>query len=649
MNNVLGASFDHNSTIFPLTGAHTTVDCALCHATGYAGTPTDCNSCHQANYISAQAPGHSKAGIPVDCKICHTTTVWQPSTFNHSTTVFRLTGAHSAIVQCSDCHLGSTTTTKTDCISCHQTQFNNAKGHVASKFPTDCRICHNMNNVLGASFDHNSTIFPLTGAHTTVDCAHCHTTGYIGTPTDCNSCHQANYISAQAPGHSKAGIPVDCKICHTTTVWQPSTFNHSTTVFPLTGAHAAIVQCSDCHLGSTTTTKTDCISCHQTQYNGAKGHVTSKFPTDCRICHNMNNVLGVTFNHNTTIFPLTGAHTTVDCALCHTTGYAGTPTDCNSCHQANYTSAQAPSHSKAGLPMDCKTCHTTTVWQPSTFNHSTTVFPLTGAHAAIVQCSDCHLGSTTTTKTDCISCHQTQYNNAKGHVASKFPTDCKICHNMNNWLGASFDHNSTIFPLTGAHTTVDCALCHTTGYAGTPTDCNSCHQAKYVSAQAPSHSKAGIPVDCKTCHTTTVWQPSTFNHSTTVFPLTGAHAAIVQCSDCHLGSTTTTKTDCISCHQAQFNGATGHVASKFPTDCRICHNMNNWLGATFNHNTTVFPLTGAHTTVDCALCHTTGYAGTPTDCNSCHQTNYSSTTNPNHKTLGLSVICTNCHTTNAGW
>ena len=649
MNNWLGATFNHSNTIFPLTGAHTNVDCALCHTTGYVGTPTDCNSCHQANYTSAQAPSHTKAGISVDCKTCHTTTVWQPSTFSHSTTVFPLVGAHATIVQCSDCHLGNTTSAKPDCISCHQVQYNGAKDHVASKFPTDCRICHNMNNWLGATFNHSNTIFPLTGAHTNVDCALCHVTGYAGTPTDCNSCHQANYTSAQAPSHSKAGISVDCKTCHTTTVWQPSTFSHSTTVFPLVGTHATIVQCSDCHLGNTTSAKPDCISCHQVQYTGAKGHVASKFPTDCRICHNMNNWLGAIFDHNTTVFPLTGAHTTVDCALCHTNGYVGTPTDCNSCHQANYTSAQAPSHSKAGISVDCKTCHTTTVWQPSTFNHSTTVFPLVGTHATIAQCSDCHLGNTTSAKPDCISCHQVQYNGAKGHVASKFPTDCKICHNMNNWLGAIFDHNTTVFPLTGAHTTVDCTLCHATGYAGTPTDCNSCHQANYTSAQAPSHSKAGISVDCKTCHTTTVWQPSTFNHSTTVFPLVGAHTTIAQCSDCHLGNTTSAKPDCISCHQVQYNGAKDHVASKFPTDCRICHNMNNWLGVTFNHSTTNFPLTGAHLTVDCASCHSTGYVGTSMVCNSCHQANYNSTTNPNHKTLALSVTCTDCHTTVAGW
>jgi hypothetical protein len=489
----------------------------------------------------------------------------------------------------------------------------------------------------------------LTGAHTKTSCASCHKTSYTGTSSECNSCHQTDYSSSKTPNHTAAGLSVDCKLCHSSTAWQPSSFKHSTTGFELTGGHATVAQCSSCHIGSTTTTSSECISCHQSQYNNAKGHVASKFPTDCKMCHNSTNWLQTTFNHSTTNFPLTGAHTSVLCASCHTSGYAGTPTDCNACHQKNYTSAQLPNHTAAGLPVDCKICHSSTAWQPSSFKHSTTGFELTGGHATVAQCSSCHIGSTTTTSSECISCHQSQYNNAKGHVASKFPTDCKMCHNSTNWLQTTFNHSTTNFPLTGAHTTVLCASCHISGYAGTPTDCNSCHQKNFTSAQLPNHTAAGLPVDCKICHTSTAWQPSSFKHSTTGFELTGGHATVAQCSSCHIGSTTTTSSECISCHQAQYNNAKGHFASKFPTDCRMCHNSTNWLQTTFNHSTTNFPLTGAHTAVLCASCHTSGYAGTPTQCNNCHTTDYNLTTNPNHKTLALSVSCADCHTTNAGW
>ena len=640
-------NFDHR--VFPLTGGHN-ISCLQCHTSGnYQTLSTECKSCHQTNYNATQIPNHIKAGISTDCKTCHTITDYKTSTFNHSTTNFPLTGAHAAVVQCSSCHLGNTTSAKPECMSCHQTQYNGAKGHVASKFPTDCRVCHNNNNWLGATFNHSSTNFPLTGAHLTVDCASCHTTSYVGTSMECKSCHQAKYNTAQTPNHSAAGISVDCKTCHTTNAWQPSSFKHSTSGFDLTGAHAAVVQCSTCHAGNTTSTKPECISCHQTQYNGAKDHLASKFPTDCKLCHNNNNWLGATFNHSATNFPLTGAHTTVDCASCHTSGYVGTSLECKSCHQAKYNTAQSPNHTTAGISVDCKTCHTTTAWQPSSFKHSSTGFTLAGAHSTIVQCSSCHVGNTTLASPNCISCHQAQYNGAAGHVASKFPTDCTLCHNNNNWLNATFNHSATNFPLTGAHTTVDCASCHTSGYVGTSMECKSCHQAKYNTAQSPNHAAAGISVDCKTCHTTTAWQPSSFKHTSTGFTLAGAHASIVQCSSCHVGNTSSASPNCISCHQAQYNGAAGHVASKFPTDCTLCHNNNNWLGATFNHSLTNFPLTGAHTAVACASCHTTGYAGTSMECKSCHQTNYNTAANPNHKTLGLSVTCTDCHTTNPGW
>ena len=39
---------------------------------------------------------------------------------------------------------------------------------------------------------------------------------------------------------------------------------------------------------------------------------------------------------------------------------------------------------------------------------------------------------------------------------------------IDSWEDASFDHNNTSFPLVGVHTTTDCAQCHTSGYAGTP-------------------------------------------------------------------------------------------------------------------------------------------------------------------------------------
>ena len=647
-------NFEHS--FFPLTEGHR-ISCTECHTSGsYQKISNVCSSCHQSDYNAASNPNHKSAGFSTTCTECHTTSPnWNPATFTqHDALFFPIySGEHKGEWnKCTECHTTSTYS-NFSCTSCHEhNQADTDSEHKGisgySYNSLSCYGCHPMGNKSG-TFNHNSTSFPLTGAHTTVQCASCHTSGYGGTSSECKTCHQKNYTAAQTPNHTAAGISVDCKTCHTSTAWQPSSFKHSTTGFDLTGAHSAVVQCSSCHIGNTTSAKSECISCHQVQYNNAKGHVASKFPTDCTMCHNSTNWLQTTFNHSTTSFPLTGAHTTVSCVTCHTSGYAGTSTECNACHQKNYTAAQTPSHTAAGLPVDCKICHTSTAWQPSSFKHSTTGFALTGAHSAIVQCSSCHIGNTTSAKSECISCHQVQYNNAKGHVASKFPTDCTMCHNSTNWLQTTFNHSTTSFPLTGAHTTVSCATCHSAGYTGTATECNACHQKNYTAAQTPSHTAAGLPVDCKTCHTTTSWQPSSFKHSTTGFELAGAHAAIIQCSACHIGTTVSAKSECISCHQVQYNNAPGHLASSFPTDCKMCHSSNNWLGAIFNHSTTSFPLTGAHTTVSCASCHSSGYSGTSMECRSCHTTDYNSTTNPNHKTLALAMTCADCHTTNAGW
>ena len=74
-----------------------------------------------------------------------------------------------------------------------------------------------------------------------------------------------------------------------------------------------------------------------------------------------------------------------------------------------------------------------------------------------------------------------------------------------------------------------------------------------------------------------------------------------------------------------------------------------WSPASIDHNKTKFPVTGAHVTVACAQCHTKGYTGTSTVCVDCHWAKFNATTNPNHKTLGISTDCKLCHTTNLGW
>jgi hypothetical protein len=641
-------TYNHALSKFPLTGAHIGKDCILCHKDGYAATPVDCNACHSPAFVASLNPNHQAAGITRDCEACHITTAWKPSSFNHTTTGFELTGGHIRVVQCSDCHKGTLLNAKTDCLSCHQVQYDNAKDHKSQLYPVDCKMCHNSNDWLNSTFNHATTTFPLTGSHINVLCATCHTKGFTGTPTDCNSCHNKSYAASVTPNHTAAGIPVTCEPCHNTSAWKPSSFNHITTGFELTGGHTRVVQCSDCHKGTLLNTKTDCISCHQVQYDNAKDHKSQLYPVDCKMCHNSNDWLNSTFNHATTTFPLTGSHTAVLCSKCHTNGFSGTPSDCNSCHSDKYNASVTPSHMAAGITKVCEPCHTTTAWKPSSFNHTTTGFALTGGHLRVVQCSDCHKGTLVTAKQECLSCHQVQYDNAKDHKTQAYPTDCKMCHSSDDWLNSTFNHATTTFPLTGSHTAVLCSKCHANGFSGgTPTDCNSCHSSNYNASVIPSHVAAGITKVCEPCHNTTAWKPSSFNHTTTGFALSGGHAVIVQCSDCHKGTVLNTRTDCIACHQVQYDNAKDHKTQAYPTDCNMCHNSTNWLNASFNHASTSFPLTGAHTTVLCAKCHASGYTNTPTNCYACHTAKYNSATNPNHLTAQFPKECEECHTTTA--
>ncbi len=669
------STFNHNNTSFPLTGAHITVPCASCHTNNnYTGTlPTACYGCHQADYTGTTNPAHVAAGFPTDCTQCHNTSSWTASTFNHNNTAFPLTGFHTTM-QCAQCHTPADNykgTLPTTCYGCHQKDFTGTTNpnHVSSGFPTDCTQCHNTTTWTNATFNHNNTSFPLTGAHTTVACALCHTNNnYSGTlPTACYGCHQADFTGTTNPAHVASGFPTDCTQCHNTTSWTQSTFNHNSTSFPLTGAHTTL-QCNQCHTTAASyngSLPTSCIGCHQTDYNGTTNppHASnpSAFPTTCTQCHTTTSWTTSNFNHNTTTFPLTGAHTTVACALCHTNNnYSGSlPTACYGCHQADFTGTTNPNHVTSGFPTDCTQCHNTTSWTTSTFNHNNTTFPLTGAHTTVT-CALCHTNNnySGTLPTTCIGCHQTDYNGTTNppHASnpSAFPTTCTQCHTTTSWTTSSFNHNTTTFPLTGFHTTVACASCHTNNnYSGTlPTACYGCHQADFTGTTNPAHVSAGFPTDCTICHSTTNWTTSTFNHATTSFPLTGFHATM-QCVQCHTSASTyngSLPTLCSGCHMADYNGTNNpaHAAAGFPTTCDTCHTTTSWAGATFNHNNTPFPLTGAHTSVACTACHVNNvFAGTPTLCSGCHIADYNGTTNPNHASAGWPTTCDTCHTTTA--
>ncbi len=668
----------HQLTRFPLTGAHTEVDCQDCHAPAeqgrmtYVNTATECASCHLGRYQAVVDPPHEAANFSRECQACHGTATWTGARFapaglrefDHAATGFPLDGAHAA-QECQACHGDGVYAGKDpECVSCHRAEYQatTTPPHEPSGFPTDCASCHGTASWAGAGFDHTArTQFPLTGAHVEVACMTCHGDGtFAGRSTECRSCHQGDYDATRDPPHVEAGFPLDCQTCHSTTAWAGAEFDHDTqTTFPLTGAHVEQA-CRSCHGGGVYQgLDTQCQACHLADYNGTTDppHAVSGFPTDCETCHNTTSWDGAEFDHTTqTTFPLTGAHIAQGCMSCHGGGvYQGLATECASCHQSDYDATTDPVHSAAGFPTDCQTCHNTTQWLGAAFDHDTqTTFPLTGAHIA-QECMSCHGGGVYQgLATECASCHLTDYNATTDpvHSAAGFPTDCQTCHNTTQWLGAAFDHDTqTSFPLTGAHVEQQCRSCHGGGvYQGLDTQCQACHQTDYDATTDPVHSEAGFPTECETCHNTTQWLGAAFDHDTqTSFPLTGAHVE-QQCRSCHGGGVYQgLATECASCHQGDYDATTDpvHSAAGFPTECETCHNTTSWDGAAFDHDTqTTFPLTGAHVEQACRSCHGGGvYQGLATECASCHQSDFDATTDPVHSAAGFPTECETCHNT----
>ncbi len=271
---------------------------------------------------------------------------------------------------------------------------------------------------------------------------------------------------------------------------------------------------------------------------------------------------------------MTGAHLQVACSQCHVGGkYAGTSPLCVSCHLANYQGTTNPNHVSSGFPQDCSLCHSTTQWAGATFNHANTQFPLVGKHTTLA-CASCHSsGVYAGLATTCVSCHLANYQGTTNpnHTASGFPQQCEVCHTPTGWTPASFNHSTTGFALTGAHTSVACANCHVGGrYAGTPTDCYSCHSAQYNSVTSPNHVAAGFPKTCAMCHTTTTWTGATFNHTWFRIP----HNTARLCSDCHTNPSDYSVFVCTSCHtkaatDSIHQGRTGYVYNSI--NCYQCH------------------------------------------------------------------------------
>jgi hypothetical protein len=513
-------------------------------------------------------------------------------------------------------------------------------------------------------FDHNQTKYPLRGLHESVACTECHTRPvFTNVGKRCQDCH--------ADIH-KRQLGADCEQCHTVRGWQVSVrdVKQHNNRFPLMGAHA-VVDCDLCHKGGATsrfqTLSTECYSCHAADFRSATNpnHVSGGFSTSCTTCHSTDTWLDAKFDHSAFGFPLTGGHQVPprQCTDCHiNNNYNLTSTACVSCHLKDYQGTGNPNHVSAGFAQTCELCHNTTSWSNASFNHNLTSFPLTGMHTVPPrQCVDCHVNNNYNLSTAaCVSCHLKDYQGTTNpnHAASNFPQGCEQCHNTTSWANATFNHNSTGFPLTGSHLVPprQCTDCHlNNNYNLSSTACVSCHQTDYTNAVSPvNHVTAAFPTACESCHDTVRWSDGTFNHASTGFQLTGAHMVPPRvCSDCHVnGNYSLNSTLCYSCHQKEYAATNNpaHAPAGFPTTCEVCHDTTVWTDSTFNHANTAFPLTGSHTVPprQCSECHVNNnYTTLPTACIGCHQTDYNQTSNPGHAAQPqfFPTSCQNCHNT----
>lgn len=174
-------------------------------------------------------------------------------------------------------------------------------------------------------------------------------------------------------------------------------------------------------------------------------------------------------------------------------------------------------------------------------------------------------------------------------------------------------------------------------------------------AATPTTSPHGPKlVECEKCHTAVSWRPTRkdadFDHRRTLFPLRGMHVN-VRCEGCHANPDLShVGRRCQDCHVDIHRRRNG-------VQCDICHRVTGWEVDvhSINEHQDRFPLIGAHAVADCFSCHKAGAIGEfnrqslSTECVSCHLKAYEQAVAPNHRALGYSMTCQECHLSMDSW
>ena len=466
---------------------------------------------------------------------------------------------------------------------------------------------------------YGETDYALEGAHAKLACEQCHSPDRIVTPQPlldqgkdlsrtflgleraCLSCHEDEH-RGQVGRES-------CLDCHDATAWKPAgRFDHGRTEFPLTGRHQEAA-CKKCHVTRVDPAATPdaepylvfdvaafrrCTDCHRDPHEGRLG-------ADCQRCHSTVGWAAYDrreFDHDRSRFPLAGEHRRVSCESCHPRGGSfrvARFTVCADCHRDTHLGQFAEPPDNAA----CEPCHTVEGFRPSTFDlkrHQQSEYPLEGAHLA---------------------------------------TPCNACHEM---VPVSDLSRHTSLPAVLPGSELPAAAMQ---FRFASMECFACHREPHL-GEVDGYVRDG---GCESCHGLESWRRISFDHDLTEFPLRGRHVE-PQCEGCHKRvdagtsqeriSMVGASPDCSSCHKDTHFGQ--FVTEDGATDCRRCHDVENWQASLFDHGRdSVYPLDGAHLRVPCDGCHKTEMQGEQSfvryrpvakKCESCHAGKTSASTNP---------------------
>jgi hypothetical protein len=513
------------------------------------------------------------------------------------------------------------------------------------------------------------------------NCTKCHSIGRQLAIDKCLVCHtRIDHERKTGLGlHSRKEYR-ECQLCHVDhqgrkydlIYWEKGekNFDHNLTGYVLMGKHQK-VECRGCHQPKNIRIKeyiladkadidktffgldSACAGCHADEHRGQLSSI-------CDSCHNVASWKPAPlFDHNRTKYALVAKHAQVPCEKCHSV-----IVDNRTEQDKDYVKYKDVAHAKCldchkdvhkgKFGPVCENCHNTAGWRVTDnakFDHSKTKYPLVGKHIAVA-CGKCHPAGKPMTGLKFAACRDCHSDFHKGDFAKRPSAGaCEECHTVNGYSPARFlivQHDSTDYPLRGAHQAVPCSGCHDkissakrdTVYVFkfTSTRCLICHKNPHKDEVKKYVDEKG----CEICHSDQGWQVVKFDHNLTKYPLEGKHATVA-CRKCHPQKDKVNAASavtmggagklCQSCHADihlfQFAEKISTKSLSEPaTNCARCHTPKDWKTLTFDHNRdSRYKLDGAHKNVPCDKCHrlqTSGdvkwvlYKPMELTCASCH-------------------------------